>query len=243
LRIFEVPSCPRTIGKFASVKAHRRAAETLDALQEDARAIVRDERREGRCSAWRYELLRMYVFDSGVEYCANGRRAPPRRGGARMRIEQLMTTQVKACRPEDTLERAAQLMWDYDCGSLPVCSGDGVMKVVGMITDRDIAMCAMFHQKPLCELPVSEAMARNLRTCRPTDSVEKAEAVMRDAQVRRLPVVDSNGRMVGMISLADLAREATQECAPGSSKEITETEVGDTLAAICEPPKRRLVTA
>lgn len=160
-----------------------------------------------------------------------------------MRIEQLMTKQVRTCRPDDTLERAAQIMWDYDCGSIPVCSGDGVSKAVGMITDRDIAMCAMFHPKPLRELPVSEAMSRNLRVCRPTDSVENAESVMRDAQVRRLPVVDSEGRVIGMISLADLASEAARECAPGASKEITETEVGDTLAAICQPPTRRLAAA
>jgi CBS domain-containing protein len=159
-----------------------------------------------------------------------------------MRVEQLMTKQVHTCGPEDTLERAAQLMWDYDCGSLPVCSGDGPSKAVGMITDRDIAMCAMFHPKSLRELPVSEAMARNLRVCRPTDSVEDAESVMRDAQVRRLPVVDSDERVVGMISLADLAREAARESG-GAPQEITETQVGDTLAAICAAPTRRLAAA
>jgi CBS domain-containing protein len=160
-----------------------------------------------------------------------------------MRVEQLMTKHVQTCRPEDSLEQAAQLMWDYDCGSLPVCSGDEPSKAVGMITDRDIAMCAMFHPKPLRELPVSEAMARNLRVCRQTDSIEDVESIMRDTQVRRLPVVGSDGRIVGMISLADLAREAARECAPGASKEITETQVGDTLAAICEVPTRRLAAA
>lgn len=160
-----------------------------------------------------------------------------------MRVEQLMTKQVRTCLPEDSLERAAQLMWDYDCGSLPVCSGDEPWKAVGMITDRDIAMCAMFHPKPLRELPVSEAMARNLRVCRPADSVEDAESVMRDAQLRRLPVVDSDGRIVGMISLADLAREAAREYPLGASREITETQVGDTLAAICKAPTRRLAAA
>jgi len=159
-----------------------------------------------------------------------------------MRVEQLMTREVQTCRPEDTLEQAAQLMWDFDCGSLPVCSGDGRSKAVGMITDRDIAMCAMFHPKLLRDLPVSEAMARNLRVCRPTDSVEDAESVMRDAQVRRLPVVDSDGRVVGMISLADLAREAVRESG-SAAQEITETQVGDTLAAICEAPTRRLAAA
>jgi CBS domain-containing protein len=159
-----------------------------------------------------------------------------------MRIEQLMTTHVRSCRPEDTLEHAAQLMWDYDCGCVPVCSGDGAFKTVGMITDRDIAMCAMFHPKPLRDLPVSEAMARDPRVCRPTDSVADAERIMREAQIRRLPVVDSDGRLLGMITLGDLAREAARERS-ASAQEITETEVGDTLAAICAASTRRVAAA
>jgi CBS-domain-containing membrane protein len=150
-----------------------------------------------------------------------------------------MTRQVQSCRPDDTLERAAQLMWDHDCGSLPVCSGDGAATAVGMITDRDIAMCAMFHPKPLRELPVSEAMSRQLRVCRPGDSLAEAEKTMRDAKIRRLPVVDQEGRLVGLISLADLAQEAARE-RTANAQEITETEVGDTLAAICEPTTHRL---
>jgi CBS domain-containing protein len=160
-----------------------------------------------------------------------------------MRVEQLMTRRVRICRPDDTLERAAQLMWDHDCGSIPVCTDEAGSVAVGIITDRDIAMCAMFHPRPLRDLPVSEAMSRNLRVCRPSDSLEAAEGIMRDAQVRRLPVVDADGRVIGMISLADLAAEAARECAPGASKEITETEVGDTLSAICQPPTRRVAAA
>jgi len=159
-----------------------------------------------------------------------------------MRVEQLMTKQVQSCRPDDTLERAAQLMWDHDCGSLPVCSGADASRTVGMITDRDIAMCGMFHPKPLCDLPVSEAMARNPRTCRPTDAIEDAEKIMRDAQIRRLPVVDDDGRLIGMISLADLAREAARERTRQSPR-VTETEIGDTLAAICTASSRRVAAA
>jgi CBS domain-containing protein len=156
-----------------------------------------------------------------------------------MRVEQLMTRQVQSCRPDDTLERAAQLMWDGDCGSLPVCSGDGVARTVGMITDRDIAMCALFQAKPLRELRVTDAMSKDLRVCHPGDSLADAEKTMREARIRRLPVVDEEGRLTGMISLADLAREAARELAQ-SAQEITETEVGDTLAAICQPTAPRL---
>jgi CBS domain-containing protein len=159
-----------------------------------------------------------------------------------MRVEQLMTKQVRSCRPDDTLERAAQLMWDHDCGSLPVCAGNDASRTVGIITDRDIAMCGMFHPKPLRDLPVSEAMARNPRTCRPTDGIEDAEKIMREAQIRRLPVVDDDGRLIGMISLADLAREAARERARPSPR-VTDTEIGDTLAAICTASSRRVAAA
>jgi CBS domain-containing protein len=156
-----------------------------------------------------------------------------------MRVEQLMARPVQYCRREDTLAHAAQLMWDYDCGCLPVCSGDGSMRVVGVITDRDICMCALFQSKALQELHVSEAMAKQVQVCRPSDSVADAEKTMREARVRRLPVIDEQDALIGMISLADFAQEAARErTAP--SQEIMESEVGDTLAAICQPLHREL---
>jgi CBS domain-containing protein len=157
-----------------------------------------------------------------------------------MQVEQLMTTQVRSCRSEDTLEHAAQLMWNHDCGCLPVCSGNGVARTVGVITDRDIVMCALFHGEPLRELHVSDAMAEHVLVCRPDDSLATAEKTMRVARIRRLPVVDDGGALIGMISLADLAREAAREQAR-SRKEVTAAEVNDTLAVICEPPHNTLI--
>lgn len=156
-----------------------------------------------------------------------------------MRVEQLMTRPVQCCRPEDTLARAAQLMWDHDCGCLPVCDGNGNTRVVGVITDRDICMCALFQGKALQELRVSNAMTKQVQVSRPSDSLADAEKAMREARIRRLPVVDEQHALVGMISLADLAQEAARE-RTATSQEITETEIGDTLAAICEPLHREL---
>jgi CBS domain-containing protein len=156
-----------------------------------------------------------------------------------MRVEQIMTKQVSSCGTEDTLVQAAQLMWDSDCGCLPVCSGNGANRVVGVITDRDICMSALFKGKPLYELRVADAMSRQLQACRPSDSLNHVEKMMSQARIRRLPVVDDQGSLVGMISLADLAREAAREnTAP--KHEITETEVGDTLANICQPSAQQL---
>ena len=155
-----------------------------------------------------------------------------------MRIEELMSREVQYCRPDETLDRAASLMWDRDCGCVPVCSGDGAPRVVGMITDRDICMAALFQGRPLSELKVSEAMSADVRTCRPADRPAAVESVMRDQQIRRVPVVDERGSLIGIVSLADLAREAEKQNA-SASQDITETEIGDTLAAICEPGQRR----
>ena len=156
-----------------------------------------------------------------------------------MLVKQLMTKEVHACRPDDTLERAAQLLWDHDCGCLPVCKDNGASRTVAVITDRDICMCALFQGKPLQDLYVSDAMAKKVLACGPGDSLMAVERIMREAHIRRLPVVDERDTLIGMISLADLAREAAREHKQ-PKPEITETEVGDTLAAICEPAANTL---
>jgi CBS domain-containing protein len=156
-----------------------------------------------------------------------------------MRVDELMNQHIQTCRPEDSLQHAAQLMWDHDCGCVPVCSGDGVQRTIGVITDRDICMSALFQGKPLQELSVNDAMARQLLACRPQDSLKQAEQAMRDARIRRLPVLDDQGALLGMLSLADLAREAAREQTQ-AHRAVTEVEVNDTLAAICQPTGQSL---
>lgn len=162
-----------------------------------------------------------------------------------MRVQQLMSKSVHWCRPDDTLDRAARLMWDGDCGVLPVCVSNGTTQVIGIVTDRDLCMSALFHGRALHEIRVEDAMSRELHTCGPDDSTATAERAMQSAQVRRLPVVAQSGELVGMISLADIAREARREATQSSragalALEISESEVGDTLAAIVTPQRRAL---
>jgi CBS-domain-containing membrane protein len=147
-----------------------------------------------------------------------------------MRVQDFMTHGVCTVRATDGLDHAAQLMWDRDCGALPVV--DDQEKVVGMITDRDICMASHLAGKPLFALPVSQAMSKRIFVCHPEDSVATAEAVMRENQVRRLPVVDARGRLVGILSINDIAIEAAAEAAQ-KQREVTTEEVGVTLAAIC----------
>ena len=147
-----------------------------------------------------------------------------------MKAEQLMKHPVRTCQPEDSLDAASQLMWETDCGSLPVVDSDG--RAIAMITDRDICMAAHFQGGPLHALKVRTAMSKTLHACKPSDSISTCEDTMRFNQVRRLPVVDESGRAIGIISLNDVALEAEAE-APRATKQITLGEVGGTLGAIC----------
>jgi CBS domain-containing protein len=154
-----------------------------------------------------------------------------------MRIDQVMSRGVHYCSPDDTLDTAAGLMWQHDCGCVPVCSGNGTPQVIGMITDRDICMSAFFQAKPLHELRVADAMSREVYICRPGDRPAEVERTMRSRQIRRVPVTDREGRLVGIVSLADLARDG------GQAAETPASEIGATLAAICEPSRSRSAVA
>jgi CBS domain-containing protein len=149
-----------------------------------------------------------------------------------MNVAQLMTSDVKSCPPEDTLTRAAQIMWDNDCGCVPVV--DDESRVVGIITDRDLAMAAYTQGRPLSQISVKDAMAHVVHCCRPDDPISVAERIMRVNQIRRLPVTDEQDHLVGILSLNDLAREAARERSL-KEKEVDLGGVSLTLAAICEP--------
>jgi CBS domain-containing protein len=151
-----------------------------------------------------------------------------------MRIEQLMATDVATCGPDDTLNQAARIMWERDCGFVPVVENAQSRRAVGVITDRDVCMAAYTRGKPLPEIRVREVMSTRIRSCKPGDTPAAAEGIMGEAQVHRLPVVDEGGRLFGVISLADLAREAGRE--RGSKhREVSTAEIGETLASIRRP--------
>lgn len=159
-----------------------------------------------------------------------------------MKVEQLMIRDVKVCTEADTLNRAVELMWEFDCGCIPVIGADGEGRLIGMVTDRDIAIAAYTQGKQLWAIPVTSAMACKVIACHASDGISQAEASMRDNQVRRLPVVDQNERLIGIISLNDVAREAQREAATGKRGEVTGAEVSETLATVCRPHIAREVT-
>jgi CBS domain-containing protein len=146
-----------------------------------------------------------------------------------MKIEEIMTRSPRACRETDTLDCACHVMWDNDCGVVPVV--DGGSRVVGMITDRDICMASFFQGRLLHQIPISAAMSRAVCSIVADDTVEAAEELMSRHQVRRLPVTDGEGRLVGILSLNDIAREAARE-RNEKIKRVSETGVAETVAAV-----------
>jgi CBS domain-containing protein len=117
------------------------------------------------------------------------------------KISDFMTRNVQVVRPDESLQRAAQVMDELNVGSLPVCDKTGL---VGMITDRDITVRAMAAGLP-SDTQVSDVMTDHARWCTGEQSVQEAMQQMADVQIRRLPVVDSEHQVVGIVSLGDLA--------------------------------------
>lgn len=148
-----------------------------------------------------------------------------------MNVSEIMKREVVTCHPGETLAVAAERMWMRDIGCLPVVNDE--QHVIGMVTDRDVCMAAYTQGKPLFAIPVSIAMSRELFACLPSDPVSAAEKAMRSHRVRRLPIINTHGHLVGLISLNDLARRAVS--GPVTKDRLTAVGVAATLAAVCAP--------
>jgi CBS domain-containing protein len=122
----------------------------------------------------------------------------------RARVRSIMTAKVVSCRPTDTLHAAAQIMWDQDCGAVPVVDAEG--RLCGIITDRDVCMAAYTQGAHIAAISVGDVMSGPAHTCRPEDTLNRVAALMAEAQVRRLPVVDAQDHPIGIVSMADIVR-------------------------------------
>jgi CBS domain-containing protein len=157
-----------------------------------------------------------------------------------MKVRDLMTPEAKSCTTFTTLNSAAQIMWENDCGCIPIVDSEGC--VVGMITDRDICMSAYLQGVALTGSLVTNAMSKQVFCCKPDDDVAAAEEMMREKQVRRLPAVDAQNHLVGVISLSDIAREGEHEQSAKVARQVTDAEVTRLMAAVCAP-RHRIVAA
>ena len=127
-----------------------------------------------------------------------------------MYVREVMTPDVVIASPEDTLQRAAEMMIDIDAGVLPVGEND---RLVGMLTDRDITVRAVAANKQPSECKVREVMSPEIKYVYDDESIEDAARNMSSLQVRRLPVLNREKRLVGIISLGDLALKKRSDAA------------------------------
>ena len=145
-----------------------------------------------------------------------------------MQVRSIMSQPPVTCPIDGTLDQPARLMWEFDCGIVPVVTDDG--RLAGVVTDRDICMAACFNGNRLGQIPVGTAMAHAVIAVHVDDAVEQAETLMRDNQIRRLPVIDNDGRPVGVVSMNDIARLVSRVRRSGIDRELVQT-----LAAVCAP--------
>lgn len=156
-----------------------------------------------------------------------------------MLVSEIMTRQVATVRTDEKASAAARLMWDCDCGALPVLDEAG--RAVAVVTDRDICMATLFQDRPPSQFPVSIAMSRDLHFCLPEHDVTTAEQRMRVRQIRRLPVLDADRRLLGIVSLADIVRATARSDRRKGA--LAAEEVTATLLDICASPRPNDISA
>jgi CBS domain-containing protein len=146
-----------------------------------------------------------------------------------MLVRDFMNREVETCEPGDDLAKAAMIMWRKDCGIVPVV--EDARQVLGVVTDRDICMAAATRHRAPDQMVVAEVMARRPCAVRPDDDIETALDHMRSERVRRLPVVGQDGRLEGILSIADVLLGL--ERAGGTASKQLMTTVISTLQNIC----------
>lgn len=134
-----------------------------------------------------------------------------RRGGSRRnwkntRMSEIMTRDVATVHPRDSVQYAARIMRDEDCGAVPVVDGNG--RILGMITDRDITVRLVADGYNAANASVDDCMTDDAFTCHADDTIRDALSVMSNHQIRRIPIVDNRDRVIGIVSQADLALKA-----------------------------------
>ncbi|MGI8922479.1 MAG: CBS domain-containing protein [Fimbriimonadales bacterium] len=139
-----------------------------------------------------------------------------------MRVDEIMTKDLACCTPKTTLPEAARMMAQNDCGALPVVDTPETMQITGIITDRDIACRGMLQERNPLDLKVSDCMTPTVETIRQHADVRDAERLMKEHQVRRIPVVDADAKCCGIVSQADIALNAPDQETAQVLKEVSQ---------------------
>jgi CBS domain-containing protein len=136
-----------------------------------------------------------------------------------------MTKDPSACVPSDTAVKAAGIMRDEKAGIVPVIENEQSQRIVGVVTDRDLCMNVVAEGRDPRRVHVQECMTTIVVTCSPNDSVQRATDLMKENQIRRVPVVDEHGKLQGIVSLADVVGRG----------EIKTTQTHETLKTVSAP--------
>lgn len=148
-----------------------------------------------------------------------------------MKVQDVMTSNVKSCRPEINLATAAAILWEHDCGVLPVTDGEG--KVIGMITDRDIAIAVASKGWPASQIAVSDVISGQVYSCTLDEDIKAALKTMRQEKVRRLPVVNEGGMLQGILCMNDIVLRA-EEAKGKHLPDLSYEDVVNTYKGICQ---------
>lgn len=144
-----------------------------------------------------------------------------------MQVKDIMTPDPACCTPQDSLEQAVKLMIDFDCGEIPVVEDRETLVPIGVITDRDITCRTIGKGLNPLEMTVNDCMTSPAVTVKPDDDLNECYQMMEENQIRRVPVVDLSGKCVGIVSLADIARNVSK----ADSGEVLQEVSAESLSA------------
>lgn len=142
-----------------------------------------------------------------------------------MRIRHVMTKDPTCCVPDDTAVKAASIMRHEKAGIVPVIDNEQSRRIVGVVTDRDLTMNVIAEARDPHHVQVKQCMTTNVVTCSPNDSIERAMQLMKENQIRRIPVVDDAGALQGIVAIGDLVSRATPKA----------TQTHETLRCVSMP--------
>ena len=144
-----------------------------------------------------------------------------------MKCKEIMTKDPVCCLPDDEVQKAAELMKDEDVGVIPIIEDEDTKTLLGIVTDRDLALRVVAEGRDIASTRIKDVMTTGAVSCRPDDDLQKALDAMEENQVRRIPVIDSNQKLIGIISQADVA---TRLAEPKKTAEVVE-EISKAQAA------------
>jgi CBS domain-containing protein len=125
-----------------------------------------------------------------------------------MEVREIMTATPACCTPDATASRAAHMMKEQDTGIIPIVESEYSRKVVGVVTDRDLCLTVVAEGRNPESVTVKEVMTSDVVACRPDADVEQAVALMRENRIRRIPVLDADQMILGIVSMADLLQRS-----------------------------------